>query len=56
VIVSGIVAASLSVIWIRRAMTLEKALTTLEAPLCEVAARISGSLDAQAESADGSVG
>ena len=52
----GSVAAALSVIWIRRALTLEKALATLEAPLREIAARISAALDKEAESADRTVG
>jgi IclR family transcriptional regulator, mhp operon transcriptional activator len=56
VMVSGSVAAALSVIWIRRAMTLEKALVTLEAPMREIAALISGALDKEAESADRTVG
>jgi IclR family mhp operon transcriptional activator len=56
VMVSGGVAAALSVIWIRRAMTLEKALGTLEAPLREITALISGALDANADSADLTVG
>ena len=52
----GSVAAALSVIWIRRALTLEKALDTLEPPLREIAARISAALDKEAESADRTVG
>jgi IclR family mhp operon transcriptional activator len=51
VIVSGSVAAALSVIWIRSAMTMQKALANLEAPLREIAARISGALDAEADPA-----
>ena len=56
VMTSGSVAAALSVIWIRRALTLEKALDTLEPPLREIAARISAALDKEAESADRTVG
>jgi IclR family transcriptional regulator, mhp operon transcriptional activator len=56
VMVSGRVTAALSVIWIRRAMTLAKGLATLEAPLREIAALISGALDADENSADRTVG
>ena len=56
IMASGTVAAALSVIWIRSAMTVEKALTTLETPLREVAASISAALDAEADSADRTVG
>ncbi|PWC36010.1 DNA-binding transcriptional regulator [Azospirillum sp. TSO35-2] len=54
VMVSGTIAASLSVIWIRSAMTLDQALATLEAPLRQIAARISAVLDT--DSADRTIG
>ncbi len=54
VMVSGAVAASLSVIWIRSAMTLEQALATLEAPLRAITARLLAALDA--DSADRAIG
>jgi len=56
VMVGGTITAVLSVIWIRSAIKLEKALTTLEAPMREIADRISEALDAEADSADQAVG
>jgi IclR family mhp operon transcriptional activator len=56
VMVSGAVAAALSVIWIRTAMPLDQALTTLEAPMREISARISTTLDEEAASADRTLG
>jgi len=50
VMVSGAVGACLSVIWIRKALSLQQAVATLEAPLREIASRISTAVDAESPS------